>query len=159
MDNLKRRLDIEVKVAYDHVLLIMGQVTFDMQYIKALKVSQWLRVAAKQSQGTTGLWGLHWSLMPLLSKEKTDEEIVDCLKRTADDDFQVTRKPIAISVKAVSDKVVMNIGNVPLEFSIEQALTISRWLRLAVKQCKSNVGHVGRIWSAVGTLTDAAANG
>lgn len=62
-------------------------------------------------------------------------------------------KPERIAIRAVGSTVEVVIGNTTLTFAYDDALTLSRWLRVRGKEAKRNAGDRSRHWTAVGDLT------
>ena len=61
-------------------------------------------------------------------------------------------KPYAVRVATEGSVVVLSLGNTALKMSYDDALTLSRWLRVRGKEAKRSAGDNSRDWRAVGTL-------
>ena len=57
-----------------------------------------------------------------------------------------------ISVAAVGETVVLQVGNAELKMPYETALQLSTWLRVRGKEAKRTAGDVSRHWSVIGLL-------
>lgn len=64
---LLREHRIAVDAEGDLVVLRIGNVEMKMPYETALKLSQWLRIRAKQAKATAGDTARHWSAVGILT--------------------------------------------------------------------------------------------
>lgn len=58
---------IEVRSEGENVVLVVGGAELRMQYEDALKISQWIRLRAKEAKARCGDVSRHWSGIGLLS--------------------------------------------------------------------------------------------
>lgn len=63
---LMKPTEIAVESKGENVLLIVGNSTLTMHYEDALKISQWIRMRAKQSKRNAGDTSRHWSGLAML---------------------------------------------------------------------------------------------
>jgi hypothetical protein len=63
---LLKPTNIEVKSEGENVLLVVGNSVLTMHYEDALKISQWIRLRAKEAKRLVGDTSRHWSAIGIL---------------------------------------------------------------------------------------------
>lgn len=63
---------IAVEAQGEHVLMHVGNSTLTMHYEDALKISQWIRVRAKEAKRLAGDMSRHWSVIAVLEDLNAD---------------------------------------------------------------------------------------